>query len=68
MDEGFLFSVDSVGKYATAYFRQIAWMSGTEFKREDPDAWIFKGGIANQQRKLLAWRCTSCAVVEMTAV
>ena len=69
MEEGFLFSIDSIGdRGEVRSFEQTGWMSGDEVKREHPDAWVFKGGLVNQRRKLIAWRCTSCAAVEFTAV
>jgi hypothetical protein len=68
MEEGFLYSIDSVGDTQFPTFQQVGWMSGNELKHEHPGAWIFKGAIVNQCRKINAWRCASCAVVELTAV
>jgi hypothetical protein len=66
MEEGFLYNIDSRGETAVEFFEQVGWMSGDKLKREHPDAWIFKGRIVNQRLKIIAWRCPSCAVVELT--
>jgi hypothetical protein len=69
MEEGFLYNIDTVGDtHAIQTFEQVGWMSGNELNREHPEAWVIKGGIVNQRRKISAWRCTSCAVVELTAI
>jgi hypothetical protein len=68
MEEGFLYNIDSYGEAGAQTFQQVGWMAGNEFKCANPEAWIFKGGIVNQRHKLSAWRCTSCATVELAAV
>ena len=69
MEEGFLYNLDTVGDHPpVTTFAQVGWMAGNELNRQHPDAWIFKGGIVNTRRKIIAWRCTACAVVELAAV
>jgi hypothetical protein len=68
MEEGLLYNIDSFGEVGTQTFQQVGWMAGNEFKHVNPGAWIFKGRIVNQQRKLSAWRCTSCATVDLASV
>jgi hypothetical protein len=76
MEAGFLYNAGSLPDenvrgnaeaIQVAGAERLGWMSGDAVKREHPDAWVNKGNVVNQRHKIIAWRCTSCAVVELTA-
>jgi hypothetical protein len=68
MEDGFLYSYDSVGEGAVTVPVRTGWMAGDEFQTQQVGVLILKRDVViNQRRNMTASRCTSCGLVELYA-
>jgi predicted nucleic-acid-binding Zn-ribbon protein len=68
MEDGFLWSNNSVGDHCITSVERCGWMAGADFQNEEVGIWPLKISVtANQRRELTASRCTSCGLVEFYA-
>jgi len=68
MEDGLLWSENSIGEHAMSKTERCGWMAGAEMEYKQIGAWIFKTHIAaNPRRTLSASRCTSCGLVDLYA-
>ena len=68
LEDGFLWSQDSIGEHAIAQVARGGWMAGADFEHEKVGTWPLRVEVpANRRRTLTASRCVSCGLVELYA-
>jgi hypothetical protein len=70
VEDGFLYSIDSVGEQAHTTFERIGWMAGNKFERRTVGKFLWVIPVTsntNPRREMTASRCASCGLVELYA-
>ena len=68
MEDGFLWTDNSVGEHAVTRVERCGWMAGAGLRYEKVGMWPMRIEVpANERRSLTASRCTLCGLVELFA-
>jgi hypothetical protein len=70
VEDGFLYSIDSVGEHARTTFERIGWMAGSQLQERTVTKifWVIPVTTVNNPRhEMTASRCASCGLVELYA-